>query len=190
MWHIELGLRLDSWITIDLSSNENESEVTCVRFILLALGLLLFSESLAFGQNPAASGETPAQKKKKMQEKFKSTPFNAQMALPGVPDYPAPKGASKFVRGIKYSALGQGDNCVVQSILLRDPPEVVRDWYQATLSSQGWLVQPANPRSTQILGRKRKEGSSVHVMATPSPEKPWKCMLQVRYVQFQPLDEN
>lgn len=161
-----------------------------MRSIILASFAFLLCWQPVLAQNPFAAAESPQQKKKKMQERFKSTPFNSLMSIPNVPDYPSAKGSSKFVRGLKYSALGQGDNCIVQTFLLKDPPDIVREWYQQTLANAGWIMQAANPKGTQILGRKRKEGTSVHVMVAPSPEKPWKCMVQVRYVQFQPLSDD
>lgn len=110
--------------------------------------------------------------------------------IPNVPDYPAPKGTSKFVRAIKYSSLGQGDNCIVQTFLLKEAPDNVRNWYTQTLGTYGWILQPANAANTQILARRRKEGASCHVMVTPAAEAGFKSAVQIRYVQFQPLVDD
>ncbi|MBX9771137.1 MAG: hypothetical protein K2X29_07185 [Candidatus Obscuribacterales bacterium] len=162
-----------------------------LRIFALLLLTCVFSQA-AFAQwgqlqTPAQSAQSAAEKRKKAQAKFKTTCMDRAMDIPGVPNYPSSRGAQKFIRALKYSSLGQGDNCIVQSFLLKDQPETVREFYSAQLSSGGWLVQPANAANTQILARKRKEGSSCHVVVSKSPEKGWNSMVNVRYVQFQPL---
>lgn len=136
-----------------------------------------------------APKETPAEKLKKSKAKFKTAVMDRAMDIPNVPSYPASRGTQKFIRAQRYSALGNGDNCIVQTYLVKDVPETVREFYKSQLASYGWLLQPANAAGTQILARRRKEGSSCHIMVTPSPEKGYKALVQVRYVQFQPLGD-
>lgn len=156
--------------------------------LLLVLTLTNQSALAQFGQGQTPL--TPQEKRKKAKEKFKTTAIMAPVPIPNVPEYPAQKGQSKFVRALKYSSLGQGDNCIVQSFLLKEPPDNVRNWYSQTLSNYGWLIQPANAANTQILARRRKEGASCHIMVSPSPEAGFKSFVQIRYVQFQPLVDD
>ena len=152
---------------------------------LLLTCILAQAAYAQWGNQPAQ--QSPAEKRKAAKAKFKTVAMDKAMDIPGVPNYPISRGQQKFIRAVRYSSLGQGDNCIVQSFLLKDAPETVREFYSAQLSSGGWLVQPANPGNTQILARKRKEGSSCHVVISPSPEKGWKTYVNLRYVQFQPL---
>ncbi len=162
-----------------------------MRTYILILALLSSAQLCppAHSQFGVPQKESPAEKLKKSKAKFKTQAVTALRPIPNVPAYPAPQNAQKFIRAQQYSALGQGDNCIVQSFLLRDPPDTVREFYRTQLTNNGWMLQPANAAGTQLLARRRKDGSSCHVMVAPSPEKGWKSFVQLRYVQFHPLED-
>lgn len=158
--------------------------------------VVIFACSPAFAQLPGQQ-MSPQEKRKLAKQKFKTQEFPQPVKIPNLPDYPASKGGIKFVRGLKYSSLGQGDNCVVQNFLLKDPPETVKEFYNQQLASNRWFIQPANASGTQILARRPKEGASCHIMVTPSPQQSaspdrrmFKTAVQIRYVQWQPLSDE
>lgn len=160
--------------------------------LLCTLLLLGMSCQLCYAQWGTPAAQDPrviAEQKKKSKDRFRTTALKKFMEIPNVPIYPSmrDKGSAKFIRAQKYSSLGSGDNCIVQSVLLKDQPDMVRDWYRQSLTNQGWSVKSANATNTQILARKVKEGASLHVMVGNSTEKPYKSVLQLRYSQFQPI---
>lgn len=164
----------------------------------IRLGILL-SVFLAVCQDPSLAqfpGQQSAkEKRKEAAAKFTTASIKDPVAIPNVPAYPASPKTMKFVRGLKYSSLGKGDNCIVQTFMLKDPPEQVREFYNQQLTAYRWFVQPANPAGTQILARRVKDGASVHIMVSPtsksaSPEnKAYKSSVQIRYVQWAPLTD-
>lgn len=160
---------------------------------LIALSIAcLWQPALAqnWGQ-PAKQGETKEARIKRQKAQFKSTVVDKPITIPNMPIYPAQRGGMKLMRAFKYSSLGQGNNCIVQTFALKDPPDMVRDWYSGALTQYGWSVQPANIRNTQLLGRRIRDGSSVHVMISPSADKSkGKTVVQIRYMQFPPLGDE
>lgn len=148
------------------------------------------STARQFQKKPTA--QEIAERKKRQRQQYKSTRLPARVTIPFLPDYPAQKNGIKLVRAIKYSSLGQGNNCIVQTFSLKDQTDAVRNWYQGTLTSNGWAVSAANRTGTQILGRKVKQGASVHIMISPIKEKSsaFRTQVQVRYIQFQPLPDD
>ena len=105
-------------------------------------------------------------RKKRNQVKFKTIETSQGINIPNLPGYPSMsnKKACKFLRCLQYSSLGRGDNCCVQRFMLSDSPEQVRDWYKNALVQYQWVEQEANKTGTQILGRRRKDGATVHIM--------------------------
>jgi hypothetical protein len=124
---------------------------------------------------------------------FKTTGVNQLTPVPYVQDYPAGKKDIKLIRALKYSTLGKGNNCLVQSFLVKDRPEDVRVWYKQNLVNNHWSVQAANAAQTQILGRRVKDGANVHIMVSETPPKTqdgFKSMVQIRYTQWTPLSDQ
>lgn len=112
------------------------------------------------------------------------------MRIPNCDFYPAGPGKFKYIRGIRYASLGEGDNCIVQTVLFKDPPDTIREWYRQMLTGYGWNIQAANRSATQILARRPKEGASCHIMVSNSPQKQYRSLVQIRYVQFHPLSDD
>ncbi|MBX9723328.1 MAG: hypothetical protein K2X81_18130 [Candidatus Obscuribacterales bacterium] len=160
---------------------------------LIALSLVSLWQP-AFAQNwgqAAKPAETKEARMKRQKAQFKTTVIDRPVTIPNMPQYPAQRGGMKLMRAFKYSSLGQGNNCIVQTFSLKDPPDMVRDWYAGALAQYGWSVQPANQRNTQLLGRRIKDGSSVHIMISPSTDKVnSKTVVQIRYMQFPPLGDD
>lgn len=135
----------------------------------------------------AAPTEKGAKRQAKTKAMFKTTMLPRQENIPNVPAFP---GKVKFVRGLRYGSLGNGDNCIVQTFYVKEQPDTVREWYRTSLASYNWSVQSANAANTQILARRPKDGASCHIMVSGSPDKEYKCLVQLRYVQFHPLGET
>lgn len=171
-----------------------------ISFVLLSSSWL--QPAVAQNWGPLTAPPSPKDRRalaeaeqKKTRQKFKTSTVDKITPIPGVPEYPGGKRNMKFIRALKYSSLGQGDNCVVQSFLVKDPPDSVRQWYQGAVSaSNGWTVQPANMSGTQILARRPKDGASVHIMvsecAPVEKKNGFKAQVQLRYVQWVPLAEQ
>lgn len=127
---------------------------------------------------------------KRTKAQFKTAGVPQPMRIPNVDFYPANRGKFKFIRGLRYPSLGQGDNCIVQTVLYKDDPDTIREWYRNMLMGYGWNLQAANRSATQLLARRPKEGASCHIMVSRSPQKDFKSLVQIRYVQFHPLDTD
>lgn len=159
--------------------------------LLSTITLILLT---CWGSVPSASaqlgGLSAAEKRKRSREAFKTASVAKPESIPNVPFFPAQPGKFKFIRGLRYASMGEGANCIVQTILFKEPPDVIRDWYRQTLPSYQWVLQSGNPANTQILARRIKEGASCHIMVSNSPQKDFKSLVQIRYVQFHPLDDQ
>ena len=150
--------------------------------------LILLGWGVSCSESFAQQNLSKEERFKRTKAQFKTAGVSQPMRIPNVDFYPAGPGKFKYIRGIRYPSLGGGDNCIVQTVLFKDPPDVIREWYRNMLVQYGWNLQAANPSGTQILGRRRKEGASCHVMVSKSPQKEFKSLVQIRYVQFHPLD--
>ncbi len=165
-----------------------------IRLGVFLSSLIIISQTQSTAQFPGQTS-SPKEQRKQAAQKFTSAEIKDPVTIPNVPAYPAGAKNIKFVRGLKYSSLGQGDNCIVQTFMLKDPPETVREFYNQQLTAYRWFVQPANPAGTQILARRIKDGASVHIMVSPigksaSPQnKQYKSNVQIRYVQWSPLTD-
>lgn len=164
--------------------------------ILLMLSCLSVEQAWAQWGAPAKQPldrATIEANKKKSKAKFTSKRLDKLQTIPYVPQYPATGKNIMIVRAIQYSTLGKGDNCIVQTFLVKDPAANVRDWYKQGLNNYGWKVQSANKTETQILGRRVKDGSSVHIMvldSTGHKKDGFKSQVQLRYVQWVPFPSD
>ncbi len=134
-------------------------------------------------------------KKKKSKEKFTSSRVKTLQTIPFVPPYPASGASLKLIRALQYSSLGKNEHCIVQTFLVRDMPSQVRDWYVSTLNSGGWTLQQGNKTGMQVIGRRRKDGTTVHLMVSnvgdaSERKKGFRTSIQLRYIQWSPIKES
>lgn len=157
----------------------------------LAISLMFaMSWTISCSNSLAQQNLTKEERFKRTKAQFKTAGVPQPMRIPNVDFYPAVRGKFKFIRGLRYPSLGAGDNCIVQTVLYKDPPDTIREWYRNMLIGYGWNLQAANRSATQLLARRPKEGASCHIMVSRSPQKEFASLVQIRYVQFHPLDTD
>jgi hypothetical protein len=157
--------------------------------------ICLFSWQTATAQgSPALDPATRAQRKakaaeraKKMRETYR-TETAKEASIPYLPSYPNKK-SLKLIRALKYPSLGGGISMYVETYAVKEPADSVRDWYKQALVGSGWIVKANNGSGTQIVGNRSKEGATVTISVSGSPDKgkptgkDFKTQLQIKYQQ-------
>ena len=151
--------------------------------ILLAVFVLNFPPVSAqnAASTPSANANAPNQVRKKTN--YKSKYVTKAFELPGIPTYPGKN--SKLLRAVELPNLGKGNITVLQSFLVKDPPEQVRDYYVQQLSDNKWNPKSGNRTNTQLQGSRDSEHCQVMVNPafSSSQGSGYKTMLQIRYTK-------
>lgn len=145
------------------------------RPILMLMPAVMLFASSVLNYAPTIAQSPPVKKK--------VGDFRAQyikkVDFPGIPPYP---GANKLIRAVQLPKLGKGNITIMQSWLVRDEPQKVRDFYAQQLASNNWNPKTTNKGNTQLVGH-REGNENCQVMINPGYAEGYKTMLQIRYTK-------